>query len=195
MSFFSDPLPELISFQVEVPAAKDGFVLLRMESEVLKLKAKAKNLPYYLGLEQIATLSDENADAFLMFITSESVKIVWDRNMEMVISKDDYRDYLKISGQWPLPKDCLLSGWWLDDEYKPLPNIGIYERREADCDSWREDTGVDITALSDSDTLKQLQVRHAGLWKSLKDTSFRSEFYTKYSKKRGIKKKTGPKSK
>lgn len=74
------------------------------------------------------------------------------------------------------------------------PRQNIYKCREADCDQWIE-SGINISALTDADILKQLKRRNQKLWGALADSSFRKEFWTKYSRKRDIKKKPGPKAK
>jgi hypothetical protein len=135
---------------VVFPAKAEKGAFVWMEPEVLKLKAEVKNLPEALGLAQLALLLDKEYHAFITHIVSEPVKIAFD-DLEMVIFRNDYRDYLKSSGRWPLPKDCLLSGWWADDRDKATADDGEKFNRVADkylFDLWQECGKPDIAGFT-----------------------------------------------
>lgn len=91
------------------------------------------------------------------------------------------------------------KGWEMPVEFVDCfdsipPKQNIYDRRKDDCDIWIS-SGINASALKDTDILKQLKSRSSELWGTLADSSFRKEFWTKYSNERVIRKKPGPKSK
>ncbi|ATG89291.1 hypothetical protein [Methylomonas koyamae] len=66
----------------------------------------------------------------------------------------------------------------------------IYPRREEDCDKWVAE-GANLKILTDKVILQQLKNRNNDLWGNLKQSAFRKQFWTTYSKKRGIQKRSG----
>lgn len=69
----------------------------------------------------------------------------------------------------------------------------IYERRKKSCDNWVEEKQINLKALEPEtvhDQLKQIKI-DKNLWTQLKDASFLTEFWHKYSHEKNLNRQRG----